>query len=199
METSPPVHYQIEPHSLIVWFLTHVLAVSLLMQVLLGFLLLRGFLVSGNQACWLMLELGENIPETKVLESNKGVCMKSTAESDTTLRNNSTSYFCLCLSVWLSPGLDQHDSASFGWSVHLHYVGSWPYPYVVCIHIFLLFNPAINLLWMAINMVLSQMLSSRVMSCAHALLVMISLVLEAHFDFFFGDVFLTLSSLLQQS
>lgn len=43
-------------------FLTHVLAVYLLMQVLLCFLLLREFLVSGNQACWLMLELGENVP-----------------------------------------------------------------------------------------------------------------------------------------
>lgn len=65
--------------------MTHVLAASLLMQVFLVFLLLREFLVSGNQACWLMLELGENVPGTKVLESNQGVCMKSTAESDMTL------------------------------------------------------------------------------------------------------------------
>lgn len=45
--------------SLMAWFLTHVLADLSLAQVLLGFHLLREFLVSGNMACWLMLELGE--------------------------------------------------------------------------------------------------------------------------------------------
>lgn len=64
-------HCSIRPClSLMAWFLTHVLDSLFLVQVLLGFLLLREFLVSGNKACWLMLELGENIPVGKVLESN---------------------------------------------------------------------------------------------------------------------------------
>lgn len=56
-------------------FLTHVLASFLLAQVLLCFLLLREFLVSGNKACWLMLELGKNFSRRKVLGSYKGVYM----------------------------------------------------------------------------------------------------------------------------
>lgn len=163
------------------WFLTHVLAVSLLVQVLLGFLLLREFLVSGNQACWLMLELGENVPGRKVLESNQGGVYEVYSRKwyDTQYRHhllvsgyqhgNSLVLFCFRFyELWLTRAF------TFGCFSSLH---------VHCIRILLLFSRTMNVLCMAVNMVLSQMLSSMMISCALALIVMFSLVFEAYIGF----------------
>lgn len=169
-------------------FLTHVLAGFLIVQVLLGFLLLREFLVSGNRACWLMLELGENVLGKKVLESNQGVFVKSTAESDTTLDINII-VFCLWPSSW--------SRVRFGWTTCFHRLKLTSgfksdfilvYLNVLCTYIvwlqnLLWFCQTKNVLWMAANMVLSQMPSSMMISCALALIVMFSLVFETHFGF----------------
>ena len=56
--------------------------------------------------------------------------------------------------------------------------------YVVWVRICLWFSQTINVLRMTLNnMVLSQMLSCMMISCALALIVMFSLVFEAHFGF----------------
>lgn len=65
---------------------------------------------------------------------------------------------------------------------------SWEYTvhsltYIVWIQIFLWLSQTINVLCMAVNMVLSQVLSCLMISCALALIVMFSLVFEAHFGF----------------
>lgn len=80
-----------------------------------------------------------------------------------------------CLLAWRgSPQALHHLCCTF--SAFLN-----PPRYSVFIQTARLFIPAVNVLGTAVNMVLSQMLSSRVISCSHALIVMISSVFEAHF------------------
>lgn len=67
--------------------------------------------------------------------------------------------------------------------MHLRLAVSRLYTSTVCIRILLLFSRTMNVLCMAVNMVLSQMLSSMMISCALALIVMFSLVFEAHIGF----------------
>lgn len=153
---------------LMAWCLTRVLARSSLTQVLLAFLLLRGFSVSGNRACWLMSELGENVAETKVLESKEcvHVCVSSPAESGTTQFSivfpiDAVAFHKLCITCAVLQ-FPKCPRTTFSFRTAL------------------LFIPAVNVLWTPVNVVLSQMLSSRVISCSHALIVMISSVFEAH-------------------
>lgn len=70
-----------------------------------GLLLLREFLVSGNQACWLMLELGENGLEGRCLSPTSGLCVKSAVESDMKLGINILSVLFSFSSVFDSMGV----------------------------------------------------------------------------------------------
>lgn len=175
--------------SLMAWFLTRVLAGFLLVQVLLGFLLLRESLVSGNQGLLVNVRTGRKHSWKEGARVQPGgVCAAYSRQRYDTQHQHRPLVSGYQRRI-VFPSYSRSDSA------HTDVI-TYPFTFdfmprectsaaqkLFGFGSLFWFSKTINALCTAANVVLSQMLSCMMISCALALIVIFSLVFEAHFGF----------------